>query len=73
MNTRVGYVTAEQKQALLEFMQRNVQLQSGKFSATFTAKDASKLWIALADDLHKIPNGAVKEWKQWRKVNRDEL
>lgn len=72
MNTRVGYVTTEQKEALLEYMKENVQLQSGKFSATFTAKDAAKMWMTLAEELHKIPNGAMKDWKQWRKVSRRE-
>lgn len=72
MSTRVrlGYVNAEQKEMLLEFMKQHPELRSGKFSATFTAKDAQKLWIALAEELHKISNAAIKEWKQWRKVSR---
>lgn len=65
-------MTAKQKEALLEYMKENVQLQSSKFSASFTAKDAAKMWMALAEELHKIPNGATKDWKQWRKVSRRE-
>lgn len=48
-------------------MQKHPELQSGKFSATFTFKHAQKLWEKATDELHKIP-GAVKSWKQWRKV-----
>ncbi|EZA52131.1 hypothetical protein X777_09140, partial [Ooceraea biroi] len=33
--------------------------------------DAQKLWMTLAEDLYKIPNGAVKDWKQWRKTWQD--
>jgi hypothetical protein len=65
---RSGYVTVEQKETLVEFMKQNPELKSGKFSATFTIKEAQKTWIRLAEELHKIPNGAVKDWKQWRKV-----
>lgn len=68
---RLGYITTEQKEALVEFMKQNDKLKLGKFSASFTAKDAQKLWMTLAEDLHKIPNGAVKDWKQWRKVKKD--
>lgn len=69
--SRTGYITTEQKEILIEYMKNNIQLRSGKFSATFTAKDAQKMWIELAEELHKIPNEAVKEWKQWRKVSKD--
>ncbi|XP_026829879.1 uncharacterized protein LOC105282194 isoform X2 [Ooceraea biroi] len=68
---RVGYITAEQKETLVEFMKQNEKLRSGKFSASFTTKDAQKLWMTLAEDLYKIPNGAVKDWKQWRKTWQD--
>lgn len=62
----------EQKETLIELMKQNPELRSGKFSATFTTKDAQRMWIALAEELHKVPNGAIKDWKQWRKVSRDE-
>lgn len=52
-------------------MKKNPELKSGKFSATFTAKDAQKIWMELVEELHKIPNRAVKEWKQWRKVSKE--
>ncbi|EFN86964.1 hypothetical protein EAI_11132, partial [Harpegnathos saltator] len=44
---------------------------SAKFSATFTAKDAQGMWMSLTEELHKIPNGAAKDWKQWRKTWHD--
>lgn len=43
MATRTGYVTAEQKEGLIEYMKNNIQLRSGKFSATFIAKDGQKM------------------------------
>lgn len=70
---RSGYVTVEQKEALIEFMKQNPELKSGKFSATFTLKEAQKAWLRLTEELHKIPNGAVKDWKQWRKVSKEIL
>ena len=38
--SRTGYITAEQKETLIEFMKENHELRTGKFSSTFTAKDA---------------------------------
>lgn len=73
MNTkgRTGYITTEQKETLIEFMKQNPELKLGKFSASFTAKDAQNKWMTLTEELHKIPNGATKEWKQWRKVSTE--
>lgn len=48
-------------------MRQHPELQSGKFSATFSIKHAQKLWEQVTEELHQIP-GAVKSWKQWRKV-----
>lgn len=48
-------------------MGKHPELQSDKFSATFTFKHAHKLWEEVTEKLHEIP-GAIKEWKQWRKV-----
>ncbi|XP_018397679.1 PREDICTED: uncharacterized protein LOC108781168 [Cyphomyrmex costatus] len=67
---RCAYINEEQKNLLIEFMQKHPELQSGKFSATFTFKHAQKLWEKATDELHKIP-GAVKSWKQWRKTWQD--
>lgn len=58
---RIGYITGEQKEVLIEFMKKDPELRAGKFSATFTAKDAQKRWMALTEEVHKIPNGAVKD------------
>lgn len=68
---RSGYINAEQKEMMVEFMKEHPELRSGKFSAKFTTQNAQQLWMVLAQELHKIPNGAVKEWKQWRKVSRE--
>ncbi|KYN19190.1 hypothetical protein ALC57_08480 [Trachymyrmex cornetzi] len=51
-------------------MTKHPELQSGKFSATFTYKNAQKLWEEVTAQLHQIP-GAVKEWNKWRKTWQD--
>ncbi|XP_011858776.1 PREDICTED: uncharacterized protein LOC105556303 [Vollenhovia emeryi] len=51
-------------------MRKHPELQSGKFSATFTFKHTQKLWEEITTELHQIP-GAVKDWKQWRKTWQD--
>lgn len=48
-------------------MRKHPELQSGKFSATFTYKHAQKLWEKVTTELHEISD-AQTEWKQWRKV-----
>lgn len=65
---RSANVTEEQKTLLLEFMEKNPRLISGKFSADFTYKDATILWEKLTHILNSC-NGVNKEWKSWRKVS----
>ncbi|XP_018363951.1 PREDICTED: myb-related transcription factor, partner of profilin-like isoform X1 [Trachymyrmex cornetzi] len=67
---RCTYINDEQKNVLIEFMTKHPELQSGKFSATFTYKNAQKLWEEVTAQLHQIP-GAVKEWNKWRKTWQD--
>lgn len=64
---RSANVTEEQKTLLLQFMEKNPYLMSGKFAADFTYKDASILWQKLTDILNSC-NGVSKDWKSWRKV-----
>lgn len=49
-------------------MRRNPQLVSGKFTNTYTFKDATKECQEIAQLLNSMP-GAQKDWKGWRKVN----
>ena len=57
-----------QREHLIDFLEEHPELKNGKFSASFTYKDASKLWMLLADTLNAIPGGANRDWKGWRKV-----
>lgn len=61
------YLTAEQKQMLCEFVESHPDLASGKFTKDFTKKKAESLWKEVGEALNGVP-GAVKEWKDWRKV-----
>lgn len=65
---RTGYVSPEQKRDLLAIMENNALLVSGKFSATFTKKEAQRQWQEISNKLNDIP-GARKTWIQWRKVS----
>jgi hypothetical protein len=60
--------SAEQKATLIELLKNEAQLITGKFSATYTFKDAKKKWEEISSTLNSIP-GAKKEWKQWRKAS----
>lgn len=57
-----------QKQLLVEAVKRYDQLQTGKFTATFTQKRAQELWEEIAIQLNGVVGGSIKDWKQWRKV-----
>lgn len=57
-----------QKEMLVEYMEKNTQLQSGAFNQNFTFKKAHMLWEEITEILNSIAGGANKDWKQWRKV-----
>ncbi|XP_023289235.1 uncharacterized protein LOC111674147 [Orussus abietinus] len=65
-----GYINGEQKYYLIEFMGKHPELRRGKFSASFSHKQAQKLWKEVTEQLNAIP-GVVKEWKQWRTTWQD--
>ncbi|KAK9717535.1 Myb/SANT-like DNA-binding domain [Popillia japonica] len=55
---------------LIEFLEKEKDLISGKFSTTFTFKEAQRRGENIAEILNAIP-GASKDWKQWRKTWQD--
>ncbi|CAH2101935.1 unnamed protein product [Euphydryas editha] len=63
-------INAAQKHKLLDLLSSKPQLRSGKFSITFSHKDAQKEWEEIARVLNAIP-GANKDWKAWRKTWQD--
>ncbi|KAK5638573.1 hypothetical protein RI129_012868 [Pyrocoelia pectoralis] len=66
MKKRVGYISNEQKNTLMELMDKYPNLINGRFSATFTKKDGQNQWHEIASILNAIP-GAKKDWIHWRK------
>lgn len=56
-----------QKKMLVEYLKKHPELLSGKFTNTFTLKDAVRKWQEITEILNSVP-GARKEWKSWRKV-----
>eukprot|EP00102_Acyrthosiphon_pisum_P026237 XP_016663447.1 PREDICTED: uncharacterized protein LOC107884895 [Acyrthosiphon pisum] len=55
---------------LIQLLTKDPQLISGKFTSTFTFKDARNRWIEIADTLNAIP-GCVKDWSQWKRTWQD--
>lgn len=61
-------MNSTQKALLTNFLKENAELAQGKFTSTFTFKKARELWQEVTNILNSVPNGAKKDWKQWRKV-----
>lgn len=57
---------------LLDFLQKNPQLKSGKFTSSFTYKTAQKMWNDVSVILNAV-GPAQKNWNQWRKVRINKL
>lgn len=72
MAKRQGNVSAEQKQYLLEYMQKKPDLTSGKFTKSFTYAVANNMWSDLATTLNQL-NGGKKDHKSWRKVSYQQI
>ncbi|CAH1106633.1 unnamed protein product [Psylliodes chrysocephalus] len=70
MEQRGSRITEKQRETLVEFMCRHPELVSGKFTRTFTALVAQKLWKSLELELNSMP-GSKKDWRQWRKSWHD--
>lgn len=62
------HLTKEQKDILINFVQEHEDIQCGKFTATFTHKKMQVLWEQVTATLNSVPQGAIKDWRQWRKV-----
>ena len=61
-------VNNEQKKILVEFLEKHPELKSGKFSATFTKKLSTRLWMDVSTILNAVPCAANKTHDQWKKV-----
>lgn len=61
-------VNSAQKECLVEYLEKNRSIVTGKITKDFTQKDGRRLWEELAENLNALP-GANKDWKSWRKVS----
>ncbi|VEN40528.1 unnamed protein product [Callosobruchus maculatus] len=68
---RVSPVSQQQKQMLIDFLNNNPELLSGRFTAEFTKKVAQTLWEKITSSLNAVPGGSRKSWLQWRKSWQD--
>lgn len=69
-NIKKRYMNSQQKELLLEFIVKNPDLKSGKFTATFTRKVCQKLWMDVTKLLNSVPCGAQKSADQWKRVEQ---
>lgn len=67
---RARSYTDTQKRAIIEYMRKNPNLRSAKFSASFTHTVARSKWIELTNNLNKM-RGPKKNFKEWRKTWQD--
>ncbi|KAG5883346.1 hypothetical protein JTB14_023239 [Gonioctena quinquepunctata] len=58
----------EQGNILLEFIKKNPELLTGKFSEKDTPNDAQRLWEDISRTLISCGNGANKDLRSWRMV-----
>ncbi|XP_031334650.1 uncharacterized protein LOC116164596 [Photinus pyralis] len=64
-------INYNQKKMLIEYLKKHPQLVSGKFTSTFTYKNAESQWQEISNILNSIPGGSTKNWKSWRKTWQD--
>ncbi|CAH1107064.1 unnamed protein product [Psylliodes chrysocephalus] len=67
---KTGSISQDQKKELIQFMEQNPDLGSGKFTKKFTFKTGQELWMQITQILNSLP-GAKKDWRQWRKTWAD--
>lgn len=65
---KTGYASNTQTRRLVELLDADAELRSGKFTPVLTYKTAQKRWTTIADELNSI-GGAQKTWSEWRKVS----
>lgn len=65
---RNANITNEQRTLFIEFMSKHPELLKAKLTASFTLKDAVRLWSEITEILNAV-HGARKTWKEWRKVS----
>lgn len=68
--TKKMYCSKSQKEMLIELLQKDPQLISGKFTKHFTYKEARKRWTTISDTLNALP-GCSKDWSQWKRVSNN--
>ncbi|XP_066600869.1 uncharacterized protein [Prorops nasuta] len=67
---RCANITNEERTLLIEYLKKHPQLLKGKFTSSYTLKDAISLWTEITGILNAV-NGAKKDWKGWRKCWHD--
>lgn len=65
---RAGRVTDRQREIILDYMESNEDLLTGRFTAQFTKHHLDTLWNDVTLRLNSEGNGAVKDVKKWKKV-----
>ncbi|KAL4705719.1 hypothetical protein ACJJTC_019782 [Scirpophaga incertulas] len=69
-NSGKKFASVEQKLRLIQLLEADPQLKSGKFSNIFTKSEAKKRWINITEELNSL-TGTKKTWEEWRKTWQD--
>lgn len=68
MDAKLRQLSAKQKEVLVNFIYARPDMYKGKLTATYTNAISIVLWQEVTCILNAIPGGAIKDWRQWRKV-----
>ncbi|CAH1110477.1 unnamed protein product [Psylliodes chrysocephalus] len=52
---KTGSISQDQKKKLIQFMEQNLDLRSGKFTKNFTFKTGQELWMQITHILNSLP------------------
>lgn len=68
MDYKCKQLSPKQKETLVDFVYARPDMYKCKLTATYTKAISMALWKEVTCLLNAIPEGATKDWKQWRKV-----
>ncbi|KAF5289839.1 hypothetical protein FQR65_LT11725 [Abscondita terminalis] len=71
MDANQQKLTPAQKTTLIDFIHSRPNMQTKRFSATYTKEMSHALWGQIATILNAMPGGAVKDANMWSKTYRD--
>ncbi|CAH1106829.1 unnamed protein product [Psylliodes chrysocephalus] len=65
-----GHVSDTQMQRLINFVENDPDIRTGKFTNKFTYKGSQQRWKIITEQLNSSP-GAKNDWSSWRRTWQD--